>query len=124
MIKEKNKYEQLFDEWLELVEFALIKHKDGWGLHDIQGGNIGNIENDRFETATQILERMDLYVDDYIIRGLEEDLDMEFSPDISAEVWQTLKDEYPEYSWVIDIVNMIMYHSGDIDLNNCCYEEE
>lgn len=47
----KNRYETLFEEFMDLTEFTLIKYKDGWGLHDRQGGNLGDIESDRFENA-------------------------------------------------------------------------
>lgn len=60
MNKKQNKYEKLFDSFLELTEFSLIKHEDGFGLEDRQGANIGGIEDDRFETAEQIFERIGL----------------------------------------------------------------
>lgn len=70
MDKNQNKYEKLFDSFLELTEFSLIKYEDGFGLEDRQGANIGDIEDDRFETAEQIFERMSIYIDDYIDEDL------------------------------------------------------
>ena len=66
MGKSQNKYEKLFCSFLDLTEFSLIKYKDGFGLEDRQGANLGDIEGDRFETAEQIFERMSIYIDDYI----------------------------------------------------------
>ena len=63
----KNTYEKLFDEFLDLTEFRLLKHKDGtFSLEDQQCANLGDIEDDRFTSASEILDRMDIYIQDYI----------------------------------------------------------
>ena len=84
-MKQKNKYEKLFDEFLELTEFRLVRHQNDydeysdeyghWSLIDCQGANLGDIENDRFKSATQILDRMDIYIHDYIVEDIEACLD-------------------------------------------------
>lgn len=58
---DKNKYEKLFDSFLDLTEFSLIKHRDGFGLEDRQGANLGDIEDDRYklEIAYDKLGRYD-----------------------------------------------------------------
>lgn len=66
MAKSQNIWGKLFDSFLDLTEFSLIKYEDGFGLEDHQGANLGDIEDDRFETAEQIFERMSIYIDDYI----------------------------------------------------------
>ena len=73
-MKKQNRWEELFEGWLDLTDFTLIKYKDGWGLYDKQCGNFGDIESDRFENATQIIDRMEIYIDDYIFEDLEEEL--------------------------------------------------
>ncbi len=127
MDKNQNKYEKLFDSFLELTEFSLIKYEDGFGLEDRQGANIGDIEDDRFETAEQIFERMSIYIDDYI----DEDLcnvwvdELGFScddiPD-ALEGWLDHKEELKKYQYEIDLIDMICNHYNEINLENCTYE--
>ena len=50
-MNKKNRWEELFDELLDLIEFRLIKYPDGWGLVDRQGANLGDIESDRFDSS-------------------------------------------------------------------------
>lgn len=119
----KNKYEILFDDMLELMEFELIKYPNNWGLIDKQGGNLGNIESDRFEDAFQIIDRLDLYIDDYLARSIKECLDI--NDDFS---WSEIAHKYinhPELAgesyYDIQMLDMICHHGGDIDLNHCYF---
>ena len=123
MNKLQNKYEKLFDSFLDLTEFSLIKYEDGFGLEDRQGANLGDIEDDRFKTAEQIFERMSVYVDDYI----DEDLcnvwvdELEFSsediPD-TLEGWLGHKEELKDYQYELDLIDMICNHSRKLHLRN------
>jgi hypothetical protein len=139
-MKQQNKWEKIFDEWLDLTEFTLIKHQNDyneetdeyghWSLVDNQGGNIGNIEGDRFTSAMQIPERMDIYVEDYIVNSLEKIANTE-GIDISGWEnygWDDLlsyRDEFPEdCQWDFDVLDMMCYHFDEINLENCFYEEE
>ena len=127
MAKSQNKWEKLFDSFLDLTEFSLIKYEDGFGLKDHQAANLGDIEDDRFETAEQIFERMSIYIDDYI----DEDLcnvwvdELGFScddiPD-TLEGWLDNKEELKEYQYEIDLIDMICNHYNEINLENCTYE--
>ena len=127
MEKSQNKYEKLFCSFLDLTEFSLIKYEDGFGLEDRQGANLGDIEDDRFETAEQIFERMSIYIDDYI----DEDLcdvwvgELGFScdeiPD-TIEGWLDHKEELKDYQYEIDLIDMICNHYDEINLENCAYE--
>lgn len=127
MNKQQNKYEKLFDSFLELTEFSLIKHKDGFGLEDHQGANLGDIEDDRFETAEQIFERMSIYIDDYIDEDLcnvwvdELGFKYEDIPD-TLEGWLDHKEELKEYQYELDLIDMIYNHFDEINLENCTYE--
>lgn len=48
----KNTYEKLFDEFLIITDFQLLKHKDGaFSLKDRQLANLANIEGDRFTSG-------------------------------------------------------------------------
>ena len=150
-MKQQNKWEKLFEEWLDLTEFSLIKHKnpklilsykdlDGnpveeihegiWSICDRQGANLGNIEEDRFDNARQILERMDIYINDYIFDDLascweeENDEDYPYGYPWSAEEWLKLRDRMPNNQYEMDLCDMIANHFDEINLENIYYEEE
>lgn len=120
----QNTYEKLFDEFLDLTEFRLLKHKDGtFSLEDLQCANLGDIESERFETATQILDRMDVYIQDYIVEELSDILD-ETGISLEEDTWKCLlecRDKVPEANWGFDVLDMIINHPDKIDLNNCDY---
>ena len=119
----KNTYGKLFDEFLSITEFRLLKHKDGtFSLEDQQCANLGDIEDDRFASASEILDRMDIYIQDYLIRDIEDALD-EKSIEIDC-VWGEYgkyRDVIPDYKFDFDLLDMIVNHSNEVDLNNCDY---
>ena len=125
-MKQQNKWEKLFDEFLDLTEFTLVKHQNDWSLIDNQGGDLGDIEDDRFTSAYQILDRMDVYIDDYIARPLEEEL---IKKGVDEELY--LFDDFlfcremlPDNQWDFDVLDMICNHFEEVDLENCTYKEE
>lgn len=139
-MKQQNKYEKLFDEFLDLMEFRLVRHQNDynkytdeyghWSLIDLQGADLGNIEGDRFESAAQILDRMDIYIRDYLIESIKDILEDEFDVDASNySNWSDLLElakkylSY-DYGWLIDVLDMICNHFDEINLENCIYEEE
>ena len=119
----QNTYEKLFDEFFDLTEFRLLKHKDGtFSLEDQQCANIGDIEDDRFETAPEVLDRMDVYIQDYLITDIEDALD-EKSIEIDCD-WKEYgkyRDFLPDCKFDFDLLDMIINHPDKIDLNNCDY---
>lgn len=124
----QNKWESLFDDFMDLTEFSLVKYRNGWGLIDNQGGNLGDIQSDRFETAQDIFERMDHYIDDYIFRALEETwleagFDEESTPTMAND-WLKYREVrgFENSGFDLDILDMVANHSDEIDLNNCNYE--
>ena len=145
-----NKYTKLFEEFLDLIEFTLVKHKnpvlvleykdlDGndvvdehngvWSLHDRQGANLCDIEQDRFDNARQIIDRLDIYTNDYIIRAIEEYLEDDGIglPDHYC-CWEDLFEKRhlvgSDIAWDFDVLDMIINHADEISLNECYYEEE
>ena len=103
----KKNYNELFGEFLELIEFGLVKYQDGYGLIDGQGANLGNIEEDRFNTAREIVDRCDAYVGDYLL---------------SDEDWGTydsLEDlikSSPNHP-MIEMVDLLVNHIDEVDLD-------
>ena len=119
----KNTYEKLFDEFLNITEFLLLKHKDGtFSLEDLQRANLGDIEDDRFETASEVLDRMDTYIQDYLIVDIEVALDEEsIEIDCDWKEYGKYRDLIPDYRFDFDLLDMIVNHSNEVDLNNCDY---
>lgn len=119
-------YNKVFEEMLDVMEFELVKYDDGFGVIDLQGGNLGDIESDRFENAGQIMDRLDIYLEDYYFTDLDEAWEHEgYGEDsanvkpCSAEDWVGFMNEHKdfkkEYRHEYDVMNMIAYH--DVDLN-------
>ena len=150
-MKQQNKWEILFQEWLDLTEFSLIKHMnlqevlyykdfDGnpveeiyegtWSIYDRQGANLGGIDQNRFDNAGQILDRMEVYIIDYIFEDLEYCWDEENDEDYpygypqSTEEWLKLRDRMPNNQYEMDLCDMIANHFDEINLENVYYEEE
>ena len=119
----KNTYEKLFDEFLNVTEFLLLKHKDGtFSLEDRQRANFGDIEDDRFETASEVLDRMDIYIQDYLVVDIEDALDEEYiAIDCDWKEYGKYRDLIPDYRFDFDLLDMIVNHSNEVDLNNCDY---
>lgn len=119
----KNTYEKLFDEFLSITEFRLLKHKDGtFSLEDQQCANLGDIEDDRFASASEILDRMDIYIQDYLIEDIEDALDgKSIEIDCDWKEYGKYRDLIPDYRFDFDLLDMIVNHSNEVDLNNCDY---
>ena len=119
----KNTYEELFDAFLNITEFRLLKHKDGtFSLEDRQRANFGDIEDARFETASEVLDRMDVYIQDYLAAGIEDALDEEsITIDCDWKEYGKYRDFLPDYGFDFDLLDMIVNHSNKVDLNNCDY---
>lgn len=139
-MKKQNRWESLFEDFLEVTEFKLIKHTDGWGLYDRQGGNLGNIEGDRFERASDIIDRMDVYIIDYFYHDLEDeleayDVDMEGREipegacdwlDLRRDVEFCNKNQeyFDNHAFEFNVLDMIINHINEINLENIPYESE
>lgn len=129
----KNKWEKLFDEFLDFTEFELVKYKKEdceddshiWGLIDSQKANLGDIESDRFSDAESIFDRMEIYIEDYFIECIDNALDKNKLATKQLNEYQDYIDNakplLPDMQWEFEILDMICNHSNEIDLNNCCF---
>lgn len=139
-MKKQNKWEELFEQYMDLTEFTLIKYSDGWGIYDNQGANWGDIESDRFENASDIFDRMDAYIEDYFFEDLQNELEA-YEVDMegrklpwSAYEWLWLRNDvefynknkkyFDDHGFDFDVLDMIANHADEIDLANVYYEEE
>lgn len=155
----QNKWEKLFEEFLDVTEFTLVHYEYGrtdpedeekigyWGLYDRQGANLGEIESDVFTSASEIIDRMSTYINDYFYRDLEEEaqcyevqlpddnlLIQKYGTKVywgGAEYWLAIKQELKDknkdfleaHQFDFDILEMIAHHGEDIELNNISHEE-
>lgn len=73
----QEKIVKFFKEMLNVYEFDLIINtyenaESVFRLKDLQGGNLGGIEQENFYTLQDIVNRLDVYHQDYIYKPLEE----------------------------------------------------
>lgn len=63
------------DEFLDFFDFRLKRYENKYGVIDKQGVNLGDIEAERFDSLSQIVDRFSesIYIYDYIDRDLEEE---------------------------------------------------
>lgn len=66
-----------FVQLLRQYDFDIYIEKDKYGknifkLKDLQGGNLGNIESEEFHNLADIIDRLNVYHEDYIDQPLEE----------------------------------------------------
>lgn len=63
------------NDFLKFFDFKLEKYEDGYGVVDMQGVNLGNIELERFDTLCDVVYRFfdSIYTPDYIDEPLRED---------------------------------------------------
>lgn len=69
------KWTEVFKGMLDLMDMQLVMYDVGYGLIDLQGENLGDIESDLFTTAEDIISRLDVYVNDYYLTDLDEEYD-------------------------------------------------
>lgn len=122
-----NDWEKVFIDYLDLTEFELTKDGDDFRLVDKQGGNFFNDEDDIFSTATEIFDRMDIIISDYYINSFEEifdsceelqDEEMPFSCEEWLNYISNHSNIFCDYEDDIKVLEMIVYHSDEINLNN------
>lgn len=125
---DKNRYETLFDEFMDVIEFQLVKYRDGWGLADRQGANLGEIESDRFVDAAGIIDRLDIYIHDYFTADVQEALGGHADADLSQLLAEAREKMAPEelehYRFELEVLDMICNHPDEIDLEKCLFTVE
>lgn len=124
----KNRWEELFDGLLRTIDFRLVKYPDGWGLVDKQGADLGDIESERFSDAATVIDRLEIYINDYVVSDIQEDLGMgEFSD--WGELLKTANAKMPpedleRYHFDLAFLDMVCNHPSEIDLERCCFTVE
>lgn len=103
-------------EILDLMEFEVLVGEDEDGnqclkLYDLQGANLGGIESDTFEDFDQLIGRMDVYFDDYIVRPLEEEFENEIGEwntwfDMYNRIVELPYERIKSYEWDINMLGL------------------
>lgn len=123
-------YNKLFCEYLDCVEFSIDKTTDEDGkpcycLIDRQGANLGDIESEHLQRASEIFDRMSVYIDDYFLNDLDEEWGAYGMPGEAPETlddWDKHGKEnagtdfVTEHQFEYDVIDMILHHAEEIDL--------
>lgn len=120
-----NKWEKLFIEFLNMVEFSLHMRIDAdgvvcYGVEDLQHANLAGIEQDFFYSAGDVLKRMEVYENDYIVKDILECI-RETGVLCEYNQWSDLlkyRSILPCNQLDFDLLEMICYHSQDISITN------
>lgn len=119
-----NKYSELFFDMLGVLDFSLDKDSYGWYLVDLQKANLGDIESERFDDAEALIDRLDGYIEDCIVRDLVDELHIEFTDELQAN-WADLTEAAREididgaYTNEIDVLDMVVHHAKEVSLWEC-----
>lgn len=105
---------KLVEQVLDYMDFELLVTKNESGdivlkLHDLQGANLRNIENEEFETLDEVMARLDgAYCDDYFRNDLYGTFNLECDTDEEAvnTLLRLPEEETKEYSWDINAVRL------------------
>ena len=133
-MENKVDYNKLFLELLEVLDLELIENSDDryidtnkiehngkYSIIDLQGGNWNNIESERFSSAQDLLERLDCFIDDFIIKPIGDSLKdigiKSFHYDYSLLQY---REKLPDQEWDFKVLDMVANHTKEIDLKKCC----
>jgi hypothetical protein len=105
----KHKEKKFFNELMDMYEFQVYNNENGkLQLNDLQSACLGDICFEEFNNEYEILERMEMYHDDYILRLLEENYDICFD---SYQKWYDFLKEKnnKEYYFELNLFSLILH---------------
>ena len=123
-----SKYEELFNEVLDIIDFELIKYKNGWGLIDKQLADLGDIESERFDNVVKLEDRLEMYIEDYFVEEIRIEVE-----ELAEMTWKEIIDTAPNelnqqqseaYKFNLLVLDMICNHKDEIEFENCRYTVE
>ena len=126
----KKNYAKICAMLLSDMDFKLIKQPEVEGiqyysLEDLQGANLGQIEKDRFNNTTAMLDRLDIYYNNYILDDLNEIYDL---PDVYSKSFEELLEECKNNphipSYYIDWLELITHQAFNVNINDVYEEQE
>ena len=121
------KVNEKFCEYISFMDFSIGKDQEGFFLEDLQGANLGDIDQDRFTNAVGIIDRLDVYIDDYVYQDLIEDAEsagIVFEKGVnpmnfSFAEWIQFCKENSIQSYHLKILEFMEAHLEDVDLDEC-----
>ena len=123
-----SKYEELFNEVLDIIDFELIKYKNGWGLIDKQLADLGDIESERFDNVVKLVDRLEMYIEDYFVEEIRIEVE-----ELAEMTWKEIIDTAPNelnqqqseaYKFNLLVLDMICNHKDEIEFETCRYTVE
>lgn len=123
-----SKYEELFNEVLDIIDFELIKYKNGWVLTDKQLADLGDIESERFDNVVKLVDRLEMYIEDYFVEEIRIEVE-----ELAEMTWKEIIDTAPNelnqqqseaYKFNLLVLDMICNHKDEIEFENCRYTVE
>lgn len=123
-----SKYEELFNEVLDIIDFELIKYKNGWGLIDKQLADLGDIESERFDNVVKLVDRLEMYIEDYFVEEIRIEVE-----ELAEMTWKEIIDTAPNelnqqqseaYKFNLLVLDMICNHKDEMEFENCRYTVE
>ena len=118
-----SKYEELFNEVLDIIDFELIKYKNGWGLIDKQLADLGDKESERFDNVVKLVDRLEMYIEDYFVEEIRIEVE-----ELAEMTWKEIIDTAPNelnqqqseaYKFNLLVLDMICNHKDEIEFENC-----
>ena len=118
-----SKYEELFNEVLDIIDFELIKYKNGWVLTDKQLADLGDIESERFDNVVKLVDRLEMYIEDYFVEEIRIEVE-----ELAEMTWKEIIDTAPNklnqqqseaYKFNLLVLDMICNHKDEIEFENC-----
>ena len=76
-VKEYFNYQEIFREAVEHMGFSISRNHDGFRLIDNEDANLGNIEEDTFNSASDIVGRLENYFSDYFFDDVQEEAEID-----------------------------------------------
>ena len=107
----QEKIVKFFKEMLNVYEFDLIidtyeNAESVFRLKDLQGGNLGGIEQENFYTLQDIINRLDVYHQDYIYKPLEEKENIK----LNTNDWEIIAKKFIENENIEKVLKRIDTH--------------
>lgn len=115
---DKKEMFDLFNNFLKCMEFGLMYNQQTKriSLVDLQGGNYSQIEKEEFTSLSDIIDRLEVYIDDYFVKDLCNELNIK-------------EDSFKDYKELVVIAEKIDYERAKFDIeilqmiiNGCNYK--
>lgn len=107
-------YNKLTVELLDLMEFSLLRTKEGYVLYDEQREET---LGDDITSGLSLFESLDIHMEDYIVKPIEECQDVSLYGTLQDELNQLLKENKLIISWDVQVLDMICNFPEKVDID-------